>query len=111
MEELKIMKKISFAEFRDICYELNPKQFILHSENQVFNFGELGMKFCLKFSDIDFCSHPDIIYLLFDDSCLQIYNIKQIYKCESLIFNNKFNIICSGYINGSYKTVHTLIME
>ena len=105
------MKKLTMGEFREVCNNVHPKEFILHSDNQEFKFGELGMKFDLRFTSIDFCLNPDIIYLMFGKSCLQISKIKQIYKCQSMVCRNKYNIVCTGFNDENSETIHTLILQ
>ena len=105
------MKDLTLGEFREICNKLNPKEYILHSDNQSFQFSELGLKFDFRFNTIDFCLSPDIIYLMFGKSCLQINKIKHIYKCKSSVCRNKFNIVCAGFYNDNMETTHTLLLK
>lgn len=105
------MKNLTIAEFRDVCNQINPKEIILHSDNQPFKYNELGIKFDFRFTSIDFCLNPDIIYLMFGKSCLQISKIKQIYKCKSAVCKNKYNVVCTGFCSENSETIHTLVLQ
>lgn len=105
------MKNLTIGEFRDVCNQIHPKEFILHSDNQSFKFSELGMKFDFRFTSIDFCLNPDIIYLMLGKSCLQISKIKRIYECKSSVCKNKYNIVCVDFSDDSAEIIHTLILQ
>lgn len=101
-------KEINLWELRKKCNELSPKEIILHSDNTTFNFSEIGFRFDLRFNKIDFCLNPDIIYLMFGNSCLQISKIKSIRQREK--FNRyRVEITCEDTF-GTYKeTTYTLL--
>lgn len=102
------MKNLTLGEFRDVCNKLHPKEFVLHSDNQSFKVSELGIRFDLRFTNIEFCLNPDIIYLINGKSCLQINKIKRICNCKSSVSLNKYNIVCSGFYDENRETIHTL---
>lgn len=105
------MKNLTMGEFRDVCHRIHPKEFVLHSDNQNFKFGELGMGFDLRFSAIDFCLNPDIIYLMIDKSCLQLNKIKHIYERKTSAYRSEYNIVCTGFYDENIETIHTLVLQ
>lgn len=104
-------KTLTTWEFREICKKLQLAEIIYHSDNEEFEFNELGMKFDLRFPVIDFCLNPDIIYLINGKSCLQINKIKSIRERENCFLGRCFDITCSGFIEENKETIHTILLK
>lgn len=105
------MKILTVGEFMNECHKIHPKEIILHSDNQSFDFGEIGMKFDLRFADIHICLNPDIISLIMGKSRLQLDKIKAIYKQQSSPLGQKFKIQCRGFVDTTKETSYILILQ
>ena len=105
------MNTLSVEDFKTICNKLHPQEIILHSDNQSFSFGEIGIKFDLRFTDINICLNPDIISLIIGKSRLQLDKIKAIYKRNRSPLGYRYDILCTGFLDTNKITIHTLILR
>ena len=103
-------KTLTTWELRELCKQIKPEEITYHSDNGSFEFSELGIKFDLRFSDIDFCLNPDIIYLMNGKSCLMINKIKSIRERKTVFLGRCFDITCTGFIEENKETTHTLLI-
>lgn len=107
------MKKsnLSIEEFKHICNELSPKEFIIASDNQEYSYSQLGVSFCLVFTTMFAESNPDVICFNDKELCIKFDRVKYLRQRRKSLLGNIFDIVCSGLDDETKEYTHTVIVR